>query len=197
MPPVLRKLVYSFAPSISLPPPPVRWGQDMSLLLHNSTEAFGAYPCPKFGTCTMQIGRENGTWNFGVFLTLTRNGDLWGRGQGTSRQRGSGRTRPCHGPCGCQAISAATRRRSFGRNRRRASVYVRVWMFLGKIHCRESPSQWTPQHSVFGVAAVVDSVLRTFQEVLCAKERCPLLKMSIFSFWPWKVTSRSSSRSTK
>ena len=70
MPPVLRKLVYSFAPSICLPPPPVRWGQDMSLLLHNSTEAFGAYPCPKFSTCTMKIGRENGTWNFGVFFYL-------------------------------------------------------------------------------------------------------------------------------
>ena len=182
MPPVLRKLVYSFAPSISLPPPPVRWGQDMSLLLHNSKEAFGAYPCPKFSTCTMKIGRENGTWTLGVFLTLTRNGDLWGQGQGTSRQRGSGRTCPCRGPCGCQAISAVTKRRSFGRIRRRASVYVRVWMFLRKIHCRESPSQWTPQHSVFGVAAVVDSVLRTFPEVLRAKERCPLLKMSIFSF---------------
>ena len=101
---------------------------------------------------------------------------------------GSGRTCPCHGPCGCQAISAVTKRRSIGRNRRHASVYVRVWMFLRKIHCRESPSRWTPQHSVFGVAAVVDSVLRTFPEVLRAKERCPLLKMSVFPFWPWKVT---------
>ena len=195
MPPVLAKPSHSFAPSVSSPPPPIRWGQDTTLQLHDSTEVTGAYQSPKQGIRATKIGRENGTWSFDVFVTLTRNGDLWGQGQGTSRQRGSGRTHPCHGPCGCHAISAATKRRSFGQNRRHASLYARVWMFLGKFHCLESPSQWTPLHSVFGVAAVVDSVLRTFPEVLRVKKRCPLLKMSIFSFWPWKVTSRS--RSTK
>ena len=61
MPQVLAKPSYSFAPSISSPPPPIRWGQEATLQLHDSTEVMDAYHSPKQSTRATRTGRENGT----------------------------------------------------------------------------------------------------------------------------------------